>query len=409
MTTTDAGLIQRSVRGTEREPKPAPSGETESTIPVDVGKPAASPLAPVPVNIAEAYASSVAVLLIYSHGKDDYGVTGAQSGREPLQLPPRQAPKRRMTGEELTPKDYLDQMTEFSLANREIRTWLNPARDSSQGKLLLIIADHTDLGIPWEMLRLRNSRHEFLGSEITTARWAEAIDDDDEDVVPGIEPDECPGDMVAYIDPDERRKVATSLEVLDPLAWEDHNDLRKFQDLLKTDRDGCGLVYMLCHGFVSENTLEMELGRKDPNCRVRLAELRRLAMRLLDRSRSVVFLNACDTGRATRDQEYLCDYRRRHFSELFLGKRARGVIGTLDKVEVKHAARVARGFLERALKHPELTMAELLRELRAQAVKALDEVPTEAQLDDWFYSFLYVYYGNPLTVLRLKRKGIADA
>ena len=402
-----AAVVQKAIQSKAAEPKAAAAGAAAPAVPADAAASVERRFDPRAINLADGYPPSVAVLRVYACGAKRYGVVGHHRDAELPPLPTREAPTRPMQIEELTSRDFFDLMTEFSSTNVEIRKWLKEVRKGCEAngqELLLLIADHTVLGIPWEMFRLANTSHDCLGSWVTTARWTKAIDDADEDVLLTVGPDECSGGVVAYIDPDERGKITADLQVVDELAAADtHDDLCKFQNLLKEERGDCGLVYLLCHGFIAASVLDMQLGsRLKAANRVRLAVLRRLAMRLLQQSQSVVFLNACDTGRPVEDRDYLCDHHRRDFCEMFLGKGARGVVATLDKVEVGHAARVAREFLELALEHPDWPVARLLRELRRRAVQALAEDPTDEQLERWFYTFLYVYYGNPLTVLRLK-------
>jgi hypothetical protein len=197
---------------------------------------------------------------------------------------------------------------------------------------------------------------------------------------------------------------------LDRLQPERHPDIFQLAQALATDRAGCGLVYLFCHGFVGKNVVP-ELGSKaDKKKRLTLPRLQERSFHLLETSRSIVFLNACDSGRAVEERAYLCDHNRRSFSKLFLEKKARGVIATLDEVEVSHAGRIARELLQLIVESPATPVARLLRDLRARTLEGIteNESLTEAQMASWFYTFLYVYYGNPGTVLRLTQGGTAD-
>jgi hypothetical protein len=419
MMSGNVALIQKSIRSTAPEPKVTPAEPPLPAVPSGVAGAPARPLPPKGLNLADGYPATVAVLHVYTDGEDGYRVWGCHGDREPLNLPPIQpanplplkAPKRRWTDEEQTPRECFNLMTVFSAGQLELRQWLQDARAADADALQLVIADHTIYGIPWEMFRLENVRHDCLGSAVTTTRWGQPVDEKSNEYVKlCIEADECRGTLMSFIDPDvdpdERAKIEADLKVLDKLAHESPDSIHRAMTLLGRKRSGYGLVYLFCHGIVGETVLEMELGSQDnPKHRVHYAELLRQEMHLLDRSRSIVFLNACNSGRAVEDREFLCDDKRRHFCDLFLTKGARGVIGTLDKLHVRHAARVAREFLELAAAHPDWSVARVLRELRAQCVASLPRRPTDRQLDRWFYTSLYVYYGNPLTVLRLGGKG----
>ncbi len=93
------------------------------------------------------------------------------------------------------------------------------------------------------------------------------------------------------------------------------------------------------------------------------------------------------------------------FIELFLAKGARGVIGTLGAVGDSHAANFAHDLIQESLRSPNLSVAALLRKLRLRVVENLPEQPTTQDLLPFIYTFMYVYYGNPMTVLRLTPPG----
>jgi hypothetical protein len=71
-------------------------------------------------------------------------------------------------------------MSFFSLVNLELRKWLKQLRDKFGEQLCVVIADHTDFEIPWEMLELSpdESPNEYLGALITTVRWRHVISGD---------------------------------------------------------------------------------------------------------------------------------------------------------------------------------------------------------------------------------------
>ena len=72
-------------------------------------------------------------------------------------------------------------MSFFSHVNLEIRKWLKLLRRKLGEHLCLVIADHTDFEIPWEMVELSpyESPNEYLGALIATVRWRQIIRGDD--------------------------------------------------------------------------------------------------------------------------------------------------------------------------------------------------------------------------------------
>jgi hypothetical protein len=413
MTITAPDLIQGAIHESAGMPE-AELPAAPAALPADVVPSLATALPARAADLAASPPPGIAHLEAQEDGAGHYRVRLTYPGAEPRDLSRLKVPPRKIRGAQLSAKDCFDAMTESSASanGRVIRKWINNLLTEGPADLHLVIYDDTELAFPWEMLRLSNTAHDCLGSRVAVTRWLQTFDEtpEEKEVPFRAEADTSRGDVVAYFDPDERPKVTDQLAVFDRLARTDRDDLEQFLDLLTQGRDDCGLVYLFCHGFVGSNFLEWEIGQKDETKqRVRRARLIRTPMHLLTQSASLVFLNACDSGRPVVDQEYLCDGRRRGFCDLFLGKGARGFIGTLDEVRVTHAARVAREFLEQGLAHPEAPVARLLRDLRAAALAGWQAEPTPLQLETWFNTFLYVYYGNPLMALGLETKGAANA
>jgi hypothetical protein len=172
----------------------------------------------------------------------------------------------------------------------------------------------------------------------------------------------------------------------------------------------CGLVYVACHGFYDKSILKFALGsREDPRQRWVLSQLYDKELKLLRSSRSVVFINACHSGRLIRDPN-LRDRYLRGFVELFMRKGARAVIGTMGRVGDEFAATVARDLLLASLHSPSVPIASLLRDLRAQVLRQLPSDPSDEDLRPLMFVFTYVLYGNPMLSLRLvPRSEHADA
>jgi hypothetical protein len=68
-------------------------------------------------------------------------------------------------------------------------------------------------------------------------------------------------------------------------------------------------------------------------------------------------------------------------------------------------AQFAHDLIEESLRSPQASVATILRKLRLKVVKNLPSEPTTKDLLPLIYTFMYVYYGNPMTVLRLIARG----
>jgi hypothetical protein len=181
------------------------------------------------------------------------------------------------------------------------------------------------------------------------------------------------------------------------------NSVTEFQAHLQRNEVGYGLIYMSCHGGYENQSRKFWLGlENNENQRLWLASLR--TCHLLKTSPSIVFINACHSGRHQCHPLIKSSYRR-SFIEFFLRKGAHGVLGTLGEVGDNYAAKFAQELLKNVTREPETPFATILRKLRLRIIENLPNEPTEEQLTALIYTFMYVYYGNPMTVLRLSSSG----
>jgi hypothetical protein len=352
----------------------------------------------------------VAILHVYAGGPGQYCVWGTNPEVRDLQTGPRERPHLAL-GEMVLdhrgptmemPLTILELMGEFSHPQVEVRRWLRELYARFGPRLQLVIADHTDYEIPWEMFEL--SSRQFVGALFPVARWEHFVGDDDH-LFLDFELAECSGHILSYVNREELEGLGPESEVLSDFNALTFEDVRQFVEQLRQESDRFALVFMACHGICMEDIRAAALGSlRDARQRMRLAELRGCDLALLRRSRAIVFINACHSGRLRAEGKYLRDAYRRGFAELFLSKGARGVIGTLGGVNDSYAAEIARDLLREASRRPERPVAALLCELRARAASALAPEPGERELLRFIYTFMYVYYGNPSTMLRLRRR-----
>lgn len=352
----------------------------------------------------------VAILHVHAHDEDKFALWG---GHMKWQLPPT-APQskpnlalgemvqdRNLPGVEL-PHIIQEFMGEFSHTNFELRGWLKQLHRIYGNNLKIIIMDHTDFEIPWEMLEL--SLNEYLGATITTTRWQQVITENGRRLL-NLEPDECVGHAIAYVNEAELKGIGPELELLNTLNAAQYKDTTLFRKRLEQNEAGVGLIYMAGHGIFDPHVRKMALGAlEDDSQRLRLMSLYRCRLHLFAHSQAIVFINACHSGRLRKDDRLVRDDYRRGFAELFLRKGARGVIATLGGVNDAYAARVAHKLIHAARQSPHLPIAALLREQRAQVVAKLPDDPSDEELLDFIYTFMYVYYGSPQTRLRLVKR-----
>jgi hypothetical protein len=287
----------------------------------------------------------------------------------------------------------------------DLLNWVKELRARYPSVPYLMIHEYTSTGIPWEMLPVGSS---YLGAVVTTVRWEDFQDAQDRSVSKTVsfEAMTCDGEVLSYVDPNERPSV-------DPLL---HQFLGKpasfatMQELLtelQKERGGVGLLYLLCHGYFVEEFPDSFLGTRVD--RLTYEDLDEAPLKLLRRSGALIFLDACSVGRMEDADPLLPEGMRYGFPQLFLGHGARAVIGALAEVQVKYAVKLAHNLVKLSRQHPGRPVPELLRELREQAVEELRKTSVEdkSRWERWYFTFLYVYYGYPFTRLSLEPKGAA--
>ena len=369
-------------------------------VPVQVGAPDQAP------------PSNVAILRIYANGQG-FNIQGHEGSAVRLEAT---SPKPPALLCEKTPTriDHNLQTLKGYPALQKFVEWVKQLRAAHKEEFYLVIQEHTSTGIPWEMVKVGSS---YVGALVTTVRW-EDFAPCEEDNIRTLSDEEarCEGEVVSYAVPEvlsdditaeERRRVDSFLQALlgGPARFD---AIRKFYQALRKTQGGVGLVYLLCHGYLVSDFQASYLGSmRNEEERMTLADFDRWPMRLLQRSKPVVFLDACSLGRMEENPDPQ-NILRQGFPQLFLSHGSRAVIGALARVKAAYAARLASELVELSRKHPELPLPELLRQLREQAVEARQHAADVGEDEDacwarWYYTFLYVYYGYPRTRLALTR------
>jgi hypothetical protein len=370
----------------------------------------------------------IAILHVYEaqdeKGKKAYRLWLNGSGIEPLhtlpQRPPYLALNQYIQSDEIPDKQVLTNVWEISAAYFrpnliKLGQDLRQLRHEIGASFCLVISDHTELGIPWELMKM--SSNERIGAAIATTRWHPVASDDgalilkpktehtDREVLPFVYSKLAKAESErAFL-----RRNFSGTEV--------HNDIKRFRSAMCASRSNVGLVYLACHGtFFGQEEVgltELALGSskdedKDGNQRLRYLDLDGRSLQVLLHSRTVVFINACDSGWHQREADYFQDNYLRGFPELFLAKGARGVIGTLAAVKDRPATAIAQALLQDALSTSGQPVAELLRRARSQAQQAYEQNETSENLERLVYTFSYVYYGNPMLKLSVGPNALRD-
>jgi N-methylhydantoinase A/oxoprolinase/acetone carboxylase beta subunit len=117
-------------------------------------------------------------------------------------------------------------------------------------------------------------------------------------------------------------------------------------------------------------------------------------------------MNACHSGRLIKDNKNINNTdQRTGFATFFLERGSQGVIGTLGMVHDEYAAKISQSFFEEYEKDPSRPVAEIIRYLKEQSVKNFIAEKTKENKYLFLFTFMYIYYGNPMTRLKLISQG----
>ena len=311
-------------------------------------------------------------------------------------------------------KEITNTMRSFSDSGPEkFIGWLSELVESAEEEKRLFIVDDTDFEIPWEMLEYEDEK--YLGARIAVVRWAK-VQHYGRHLLLKVREEEHQGSVLSYLDDIELGEQQTYAErkALGDVSGTAYNTLRQMVDAITVTGTlkQVGLIYLGCHGNEG-----IALG-SIPSDRITYIDLHESTFH--PDPRPIVFVNACDSARLKHK-----DGLRR----VFLERYASGYIGTLGRVVSTYASKIAACILESALTGSDsIQVAEVLRQLRAEAVAMItgqkaagpgtstpsiiarhehkDLAQMEVQEKNFYflYTFMYVFYGNPLARLRLLRK-----
>jgi hypothetical protein len=361
---------------------------------------APEPLDEFEADISARLESSYALLIVSRAGTDALAVTGRHRD-DVLQLP-----VSTMYRPNLALGDMADSagvhaaairllMLEWSRQAEVIREWLERLRAEMGDELLrLVIWDDTGYEIPWELLHLWGDPATgrpagWLGELVAVTRMLTLHAGDPSERWSPLDLGHhvCDGDTIACVD-------ETMVEDLTALSCFDSRQVNENQLLDRLEQDApIAFMYFAAHGEYSADMTALTVGR------LRLKDFAFGPLPALMRSHSLVFLNACHSGRLLNDQRINASLF--GFAEMFLRKGAATVVGAAGKVEDARARQVAMEVINQLAGETKVSIAEAVRRVRANSTSRIyGRDPAIGDLKNFIYTFMYVCYGNPYTTLR---------
>jgi hypothetical protein len=348
--------------------------------------------------------SNAAILRVEIPDTDRYRLHGANKyarlePTQPLQLP--EVGVAQFIEKDQNPDAVIGRVNGFSRRGiPELKAWLKKITDKADETntiLDLIIADLTGNDFPWEMLKLDDGS--WLGVKARIARWLPVYEGDGSFKCMNLHGDlHYTGEVIAYFD-SEMSNIEyeqASLSLYRTTTYQDTPELiRRLSDRLNM----VSMVYLACHGeFAHTDEYKIFLGSLDnPTKHIRLLQLENIEPVPSDK-RPVFFVNACHSARLQKDA-----YGLYGLAEIVLSRFGDGYIGTLGPVGSEYAAQIAQQFIVLTQEYG-LSPAEALRKIREKAAKLFQsDIHNQEYALNFLYTFMYVYFGDPLAQLQLIR------
>jgi hypothetical protein len=355
------------------------------------------------VNLNAAAPENVAILHIEAPSADKYRMKGWNRRVDSLAIelakPDEKIGLADFVEGEVSPDDVRGIIKSVSRrASQALLKWFQQLHRKHGQRLCLIIADHTDAEVPWEMIEFEPGKN--LGAMCVVARWIPVQNFAAWQELAVVVQEQC-GGVVAHLDYQELEHTAQEQQVLTQLKADFRDDVKALRQRLAQSLENVGLVYLACHGIFTYNKKhEAAVGSlKNPAERISAVQLEDLPQ--LSGARPLFFVNACHSARLMRDSQGFYG-----LPEVMLALLASGYIGTLGPVGMEYAPVIGQQILEKARCSPAgINPAEELRRIRAEAVQQLEQQPSLENMLNFVFAFMYVYYGNPLASLRLTGAG----
>jgi len=274
----------------------------------------------------------------------------------------------------------------------ELIGWLIGVLAGAPDDLTIVIAEHTDSRVPWEMLVLEKGKP-LLGERVMITRWTTVGQYATSRFLDPASETIHQGRVLAFVDDKDLGHIEKETRQLDECASVPCDSLSELQKKLKTFPSDVGLVFLACHGvFAKDAKHEVELKDvKNPSRSVKPLNLAGLPTP--ERPPAMV-INACHSARLVRT-----GYGISGFPEFFLGTFARSFLGTIGAVDDEAAGAIGAQLVKEARSPGGIRIAEFLLKIRKQAAEDF-----KTDNDAWKYVsyFMYVFYGSPRDRLEIE-------
>ena len=280
----------------------------------------------------------------------------------------------------------------------KLLAWLDAVLKASREDVAIVIVEHADTRVPWEMLVLEAGGVP-LGARAMVTRWT-SVQSYKESVWLALEGDETlPGRVLNFVDDDGLEHTKPEREELLECAGESSESVTTLLKSLQKLPEDVSLVFLACHGvFARDDTHRTELkDLANPAGYISTLKLEGLSA---PKAPPSLIVNACHSARLTRTAKGISG-----LPEFFLSSFARSFLGTIGAVDDAVAAEVGAGLLRAARSPDGVRIPEFLLQLRKKAAADFKKDAIKARA--FVSHFMYVFYGSPRERMRLKSKAKA--
>ncbi len=213
---------------------------------------------------------------------------------------------------------------------------------------------------------------------------------------PDIIEEHSVGGMISYIPTaDYLKNAEKEIEAVENCGCSPFSSADDLIQAMGEDRTDIAVFHIASHGTFDPDSIgkaavnvpeENECSELMLNCS---------SMKLIRKSKPVVFINACHSAREGR-----LGWGVSGVNIPFLRNGAKGFIGVMGRVRSKSAANISKKIFEAIQQENPESVAEILRKIRKEAVVMAQNFSPENQkyvLD----AFMYIYYGSPINSVRI--------
>ena len=278
----------------------------------------------------------------------------------------------------------------------DLLKWLHDVLECTHGDVSILVTEHSDSRVPWEMLVLEDGGLP-LGARVVVTRWTMVHSYKDRVWLDPREATFRSGLVVKFVDSARlAQSKAEDVELL-KCAVVSCDSVKKLAATLWTLPENAALVFLACHGiFAKDQAHGTELRDANlPGGAITTLDLEGLPTPPAGRQPALV-VNACHSARLVRTPLGVSG-----LPAFFLASFTKSYLGTVGAVDEEVAAEVGARLIKEARTEGGVQIPEFLLQLRRAAAEAFDG-RTKAR--SFVSTFMYVYYGSLNGGLRLDPK-----